>query len=112
MINFANEFQAKPEMSAGDLAAIDEFWRKEANRKNGQKVKKILDERRKLKGDEDGKEKKGEANCEESNDQMKNDDKNNEGEDADKGAQSDSESKKAESGPVSPRRSRRNANGN
>ena len=111
MINFANEFQAKPEVSAGDLAAIEEFWRKEANRDNGQNVRKILDERRKLKGDEDGKEKKGDANSEGTNDQMQNNDKNDEGEDADKGAQSDSVSKKSKSGEISPgRRSTRIAN--
>lgn len=102
MINFANEFQAKPEMSAGDLAAIDEFWRKEANMEKGQNVRKILDECGKLKDDEDGKEKKGDANSEKSNVQEQNNDKNDKGGDADKKVHSDSESKKGESEQKSP----------
>jgi len=112
MINFANEFRGKPGVNAGDIEKIEEFGKKEANRENGQDVKVILDKRRTLEGGEGGKEKKGDANSEGTNDEMKNNDNNNEGEDADKGAQSDSESKQAESGPVSPRRSKRNANGN
>jgi hypothetical protein len=105
MINFANEFQAKPEMSAGDLAAIGEFWRKEANMEKGQNVRKILDECGKLKDDEDGKEKKGDANSEESNVQEQNNDKNDKGEDTDEGAQGDR-------GKSPPRRSKRKGNGN